>query len=132
MASGDAMRGSLFRFFVTGVTNTALTGLLMLAIAQWVEVDVAYTIVFVLGLTFTTVVTGRFVFRSQLTITAVRRFVAWYLCVYLVGITVVHLAEHRWHVSHVLTTVAVLTITAPLNFLGGGRAFLVSTMPSGV
>jgi uncharacterized membrane protein YciS (DUF1049 family) len=129
MPSGEVMRGSFLRFLLTGSTNTALTGLLMLAIAEWVDVDVAYTIVFVIGLAFTTVVTGRFVFRVQLTIAAIRRFVAWYLCVYLVGVAVIQLAQHQWHVSHLLTTAAVLAVTAPLNFLGGGRAFTLSTTP---
>jgi putative flippase GtrA len=123
------MSGPFLRFLLTGATNTTLTGMLMLAIAEWVDIDIAYTIVFVLGLAFTTVLTGRFVFRSQLTATAIRRFVAWYACVYLVGVAVIHLAEDQWHVSHLLTIGAVLAVTAPLNFLGGGRAFLVSTMP---
>lgn len=117
------MSAPFLRFLATGAVNTTLTGSLMLAISSRVGLDVAYTIVFLLGLTFTTVVTGRYVFRSRLTVTAVRRFVVWYLSVYLVGVGVIHLAEHQWRVSHVLTTGAVLAVTAPLNFLGGGRAF---------
>ncbi len=101
----------------------------MLVIAEWVDIDIAYTIVFALGLAVTTVLAGRFVFRSQLTATAIRRFVTWYSCVYLVGVAIIHLTESQWHVSHLLTTGVVLAVTAPLNFLGGGRAFWVSAMP---
>jgi len=117
------LRGSFFRFLLAGAANTLITGLLMITIARWVEIEIAYTIVFILGLIFTTAVAGPFVFRSRLTIRALRRFVSWYLCVYLVGVTVARLAGHHWHVSHLVTTVAVIAITAPLNFLGGRRAF---------
>jgi putative flippase GtrA len=117
------LRGSFFRFLLVGAANTLVTGLLMIAISEWVEIEVAYTIVFILGLTFTTIVAGPFVFRSRLTSQAIRRFVSWYLCVYLAGVTVAHLAGSQLHVSHVVATVAVLAVTAPLNFLGGSRAF---------
>lgn len=95
----------------------------MIVIAHWVEIEIAYTIVFSLGLIFTTIVAGRFVFRSQLTGRAVGRFVLWYLSVYLVGVAVARLASHQWHAPHLLTTGAVLAVTAPLNFLAGSRAF---------
>ncbi len=110
------------RFVVAGAANTVLTGGLLLLIAGWVQIDVAYTIVYVLGLAFTTVVTARFVFRLRPTAKAVGRFVAWYVCIYLLGVSVIHLATRQWHGSHVLATVAVLLVTAPLNFLGGRRA----------
>lgn len=119
----EIARLRFLRFLLVGAASTLLTGLLMLAIAQLVELEIAYTIVFALGLTFTTAVVGPFVFRSQLTGRAARRFVSWYLCVYLVGVLVAHLAGHQWHVSHLVATAAVLTVTAPLNFLGGSRAF---------
>jgi hypothetical protein len=119
------LRGPLVRFLVTGAASTALTGLLIIIIAQWIEIEIAYTIVFVVGLTFTTAMVGPFVFRSRLTRSSTSRFVSWYLCVYMVGLLIAHLAENRWHLSHLLTTGAVLAITAPLNFLGGRRAFLL-------
>ncbi len=117
------LRDSFLRFLLVGAANTLVTGLLMIAIARWVDIEIAYTIVFILGLAFTTIAAGPFVFRSRLTSSAIRRFVSWYMCVYIVGVTIARVTGHQWHVSHALTTVAVLAITAPLNFLGGHRAF---------
>jgi putative flippase GtrA len=113
----------LLRFLFTGVANTAMTGALLVLIASQVSIVVAYTIVYVLGLAFTTVVTARFVFRSQLTVGGGARFVAWYLSVYLLGVSVVRAAAHHWHASHLLSAMAVVAVTAPLNFLGASFVF---------
>jgi putative flippase GtrA len=114
---------SFLRFLLAGAANTAFTGVLLVVIATQVDIAIAYTIVYVLGLTFTTVVSARFVFRSSLTVSGIARFVAWYLCVYLVGVSLVGLVAHDWHLSHALTAVAVLTLTVPLNFIGGSLVF---------
>jgi hypothetical protein len=120
------LRGLPFlRFLAAGAVSTVLTGVLILIIAQWVEIEIAYTIVFTFGLMFTTIATGLFVFRTQLTLRAIRRFVSWYLCVYLIGLLTAHLAGEQWHSPHLLTAGAVLAVTAPLNFLGGRRAFAI-------
>jgi putative flippase GtrA len=114
---------SFLRFLLTGAANTALTGTLLVAIATEVDMAVAYTIVYVLGLTFTTVLTARYVFRSRLTAGGIACFVAWYLSVYLVGVSVIGLTARQWHASHLLAAAAVLAITAPLNFLGASLVF---------
>jgi putative flippase GtrA len=123
------LRGPFFRFLLTGATNTLITGSLIVFLAQWVGVEIAYTIVWVFGLTFTTIVTGPFVFRTRLTSSAIRRFLPWSFCVCLVGVLVARLAGHQLHISHLLTTGAVLVITVPLNFLGGTRAFATRATP---
>jgi putative flippase GtrA len=117
------------RFVFTGAVNTLLTGALLLVIAGWIDVDVAYTIVYVLGLAFTTVVSARYVFRTELRSGNALRFVAWYLCVYLIGLSIVRIATTQWHASHLLATCCVLAITVPLNFLGGRRVFREATAP---
>lgn len=120
----EALHGPLLRFLATGVTSTVLTGALIVIIAHWVEIEIAYTIVFTFGLMFTTIAMGPFVFRSRLTPRNVRRFVSWYLCVYLIGLMTAHLAGAEWH-TRLLTAGAVLVVTAPLNFLGSRRAFAI-------
>jgi putative flippase GtrA len=124
--SQGALRASFLRFLLVGALNTALTGALIVVISKWIDIQLAYTIVFVVGLMFTTAMAGPFVFRAPLTGRALRRFMSWYLCVYLLGVSVVHVAEHRFHISHVWIAAAVIAVTAPLNFLGGRRAFLTS------
>jgi putative flippase GtrA len=130
-----ALRASFLRFLVVGALNTALTGALIVAISKWIDIQLAYTIVFVVGLIFTTAMAGPFVFRAPLTGRALRRFMSWYLCVYLLGVSVVHVAEHSFHIAHVWIAAAVIAVTAPLNFLGGRRAFLTraasSSLPGG-
>jgi putative flippase GtrA len=117
------------RFVVIGVVNSLLTGALFILIARWVDVDIAYTIVYVVGLIFTTVLVARFVFHRRMKVGTVGRFVIWCVCVYLLGVSIVHLAVHDLHESHLLATGAVLAITAPLNFLGGRCTFGVSASP---
>ncbi len=127
--SQGALRASFLRFLLVGALNTALTGALIVVISRWIDIQLAYTIVFVVGLVFTTAMAGPFVFRAPLTGRALRRFMSWYLCVYLLGVSVVHVGEHRFHISHVWIAAAVIAVTAPLNFLGGRRAFLTRAAP---
>jgi putative flippase GtrA len=128
--SRGTLRASFLRFLIVGAINTALTGLLIVVIAKWMDIQLAYTIVFMVGLAFTTAMAGPFVFHARLTGRALRRFVSWYLCVYLLGVTVVHIAEHQLHISHVWIAAAVIAVTAPLNFLGGRRAFVTGATMS--
>jgi putative flippase GtrA len=114
---------SLVRFMITGATNTVLTGALLLVIATRVNIAIAYTIVYAIGIAFSTIVTSSFVFRSYLTVSRAARFVAWYLCVYLLGVTAVRLSAGHWHASHLLAAIAALAVTAPLNFVGGRLIF---------
>jgi putative flippase GtrA len=124
-----ASLGAFVRFLFAGATNTLLTGLLLIVLARWMDMEIAYTIVFSAGLAFMTLLAGPFVFRSKLSGRAVGYFVSWYLCVYLTGVVVARLATRQWHVSHLLTAVAIIAVTAPLNFLGGRRAFLTTGRP---
>ncbi|HTU78187.1 MAG TPA: GtrA family protein [Solirubrobacteraceae bacterium] len=114
---------SFARFLLTGAANTALTGALLLVIATQVQIAIAYTIVYLIGLVFTTVLSASFVFRSNLTVGRAARFVAWYVCVYLLGVSVVRLSAGNWHASHLVTTLCALVVTAPLNFIGGSLIF---------
>jgi putative flippase GtrA len=116
--------GAFVRFLFAGATNTLLTGLLLIVLAQWIAMEVAYTIVFGVGLIFMTIVAGPFVFRASRSKKAMGRFAAWCLCVYLAGVVVARVATHQWHMSHLLAAAAIVAVTAPLNFLGGRRAFL--------
>jgi len=115
--------GRFLRFTLVGAVNTAVTGALLVLLAGWVAIDVAYTIVYAIGLAFTASVTSRFVFGRRPTAGTTARFLAWYVAVYLLGVAVVHVAGAEAHSSHVVTTVAVLAVTVPLNFLGGRQIF---------
>jgi putative flippase GtrA len=114
---------SFLRFLLTGAANTALTGTLLLVLATQIDLALAYTIVYLIGVAFSTALTASFVFRSQLTAGRVTRYVGWYLCVYLLGVSTIKLSAAQWHTSHLVATAFALSITVPLNFIGGSLVF---------
>jgi putative flippase GtrA len=109
--------GTAGRFVVAGVANTLVTAALLSLLSQVIDQRVAYTIVFVLGVALSTLLAGRFVFRTNLTPTRTAAYVAVYVGVYLVGLGVtaamMHFGVPSW------ASGAVVLITAPLGFLGG-------------
>ena len=110
----------LLRFAVVGGTNTVVTLALFVLLQRWLAPPVAYTVVFALGLAYTTAMTATVVFGVRLTWARAAAFVGWYLAVYAVGLLVVLLLERLWDPSASVTAVVTVCVTAPLNF-GGGR-----------
>jgi len=124
-ATGRADRrtlGQAARFLAVGGSNTVGTFLLFVLLQQLLTARVAYTIAYVAGLSYTTVMTPRFVFRGQVRLNAVVIFVVWYLCMYCVGLIVVHYTRDAWHSSWI-TALCTFAVSAPLNFLVGRRLF---------
>ena len=123
VATGPAGRGQLLRFLLVGGSNTLVTLALFVALQHWLPASAAYTVVFALGLAYTTAMTATVVFGSRLTWRTGGGFVGWYLLVYAVGLGVVHLLESLWDPSSLVTAVATVAVTAPLNFVGGRLLF---------
>jgi putative flippase GtrA len=116
-------RSSLLRFIVLGASNTGITLVLFALLARVISPWLAYTVVFTLGLTYTTLLIGRFVFRTHNTLRRSGLFVSWYLAVFAVGLIAVQtLQAIGVHSSNLLAALTV-AITAPLNFLGGRLIF---------
>jgi putative flippase GtrA len=115
--------GEVLRFALVGGSNTLVTLALFVLLQQWLSASVAYTLVFALGLAYTTAMTSTVVFGSRLTWRTGAAFVGWYLLVYAVGLLVVHLLEAVTDPSAVVTAVVTVAVTAPLNFLGGRVLF---------
>ncbi len=111
------------RFLLIGGSNTIATFLLFVALQQVLEARVAYTISYAAGLAYTTVMTPRFVFRSEARFFALARFVAWYLCMYVLGLLIVHVTRDEWH-SAWITAACTFAATAPLTFFIGRRLFV--------
>jgi putative flippase GtrA len=126
------LAGQSWRFVVVGGANTAVTVALLAVLAGLIDPAVAYSVVYVLGLAFTTVMTNRYVFSTARSWSRMSAFVAWYLAVYGVGLTVVHVlaADHRW--GPVALALAPVAVTAPLSFLGGRLIFASATRPAPV
>ena len=124
-AGGRKSLGEALRFLVVGGSNTLVTLALFVLLQRWLSPAVAYTVVFALGLAYTTALTATVVFGSRLTWRRAAAFVAWYLLVYGVGLLVVQGMHALWDPSALATAVATVAVTAPLNFLGGRLLFAV-------
>jgi putative flippase GtrA len=122
VSSSDHLRQS-WRFLVVGGVNTAVTVALLAVLAQLIDPAIAYSVVYVLGLAFTSVMTNRYVFSAAHSWARMAAFVAWYLAVYGIGLTVVHAldADHSW--GPLALALATVAVTAPLSFLGGRLIF---------
>lgn len=116
-------QSSVLRFLVVGGSNTAVTLVLFALLARVIPPWLAYTTVFALGLAYTTLLTGRFVFGAQSTWRSSGLFIGWYLGVYAVGLGVVQTLQAIGVDSPDLLAVLTVLVTAPLNFLGGRLIF---------
>ncbi len=122
MSTSDLLRQST-RFVVVGGTNTLVTAGLLVLLSQVMDTAVAYTVVFALGLAFTTVLTNRYVFSAGRSWPRTASFVAWYLGVYAVGLGVVSVLEAGQDRAPLPVALATVAVTAPLSFLGGRLIF---------
>jgi len=118
-----AETGEVVRFLLVGGSNTLVTLALFVLLQQWLAPAVAYTVVFALGLAYTTAMTASVVFGARLTWRTGGAFVGWYLLVYGVGLLAVQILHALWTPSSLVTAVVTVAVTAPLNFLGGRLLF---------
>ena len=133
MSERSARIRELVRFALVGGSNTLVTLLLFVLLQHWLPAAVAYTLVFALGLAYTTAMTATVVFGARLTWRTGALYVGWYLLVYGIGLGTVSLLGSVWAPSPVLTAVVTVGITAPLNFLGGRLLFATrrAAVPAG-
>jgi putative flippase GtrA len=116
-------RLAALRFLMLGGSNTAITLVLFAVLARIMRPSFAYTVVFALGLAYTTALTGRFVFGARTTRRSSLLFSGWYLLVYAVGLGVVQTLQIVGVHSPDLLALLTVVVTAPLNFLGGRWIF---------
>lgn len=116
-------RSSVLRFLVVGGSNTVITMVLFALLARVISPWLAYTVVFALGLAYTTTLTGRFVFGAVSTRRSSVLFIGWYLTVYTVGLGVVQTVQALGFESRDLLALCTVVVTAPLNFLGARWIF---------
>ncbi len=114
---------AIFRFLVLGGSNTAITLVLFALLARVMPPPLAYTLVFAVGLAYTTLLTGRFVFGARNSRLSAGLLVGWYLLVYAVGLGVVQTLQALGVHSPDLLALLTVVVTAPLNFLGGRWIF---------
>lgn len=109
------------RFLIIGGTNTlatgALVGILSLHMPGWV----AFTVSFGLGIVFSALLTGRWVFQSASSTKRTSLFALSYLVVYLAGLSVIALFSAMQFPAFVNS--ASVLVTAPLSFMAGRFIF---------
>jgi putative flippase GtrA len=116
-------RSSVLRFLAVGGSNTLVTLVLFAILARAVPPWLAYTLVFALGLAYTTMLTGRFVFGADRTARTSGLFAGWYLTVFVVGLGVVQGVQAAGVDSPDVLALLTVVVTAPLSFLGGRWIF---------
>ena len=124
----SALPGQGMRFLLFGAFNTALTYLLYCGLVFVMHPQVAYTLVFALGIGLAWVGNSKFVFRQPMTrkIAAVYPFM--YLAQYLLTAALIH-ASTTWLMLGPRVALALaLAITTPLSFVWN-RALLVQKTP---
>jgi len=114
---------SVLRFLAVGGSNTVITLVLFALLARVMAPWLAYTLVFALGLAYTTMLTGRFVFGADNTRRRSGLFIGWYLTVFVIGLGVVQTVQALGVDSPDILALMTVAGTAPLNFLGGRWIF---------
>ncbi len=114
-------RAPIFRFLIVGGTNTAATAAIVILLSFVLPGWLAFSIAYALGLAFSVIVTGRWVFSSHLTPQRTVSFIGAYVVIYLVGLGFVSLVS-IWNGPPWLNGASVL-ITAPVSFLAGKFIF---------
>lgn len=115
------VRSQVFRFVLVGGSNTLITGGIVIALSFILPGAIAFSIAFALGIGYSLLLTGRWVFSSRVTHTRTLLFILAYLAIYLCGLGAVSLIESMnvppW------ANGASIFITAPLSFFAGRFIF---------
>lgn len=111
----------IVRFLVVGGTNTLATGLLVVLFSLIMPGWLAFTLAFALGICFSVIVTGRWVFGSRVSPAQAFLYSVAYVAIYLCGLLVIFVM-HLWGAPPT-ANVATIVVTAPLNFLAGRYIF---------
>ena len=114
-------RGAAWRFIIVGGVNTLVTTALLIALSYVLEGWLAYTIVFLAGLVFSTVFAARWVFTSNGSRRSAIIYALSYLLIYFVGLFVIA-GIRALDGPEYLNGLSVL-VTAPLGFVAGRIVF---------
>lgn len=113
--------GAAWRFLIIGGINTLVTTALLIALSYVLEGWVAYTIVFLAGLVFSTVFAARWVFTSNGSRRAALVYALSYLVIYFIGLLAMS-GIKALDGPEYLNGLSVL-VTAPLGFVAGRIVF---------
>ena len=118
-----ALDNSVVRFLVLGATNTLVTGAIFVILGTVIPPWIAYLVAFTIGLAWVVFGSSRFVFRAESRARHLVAFAALYLFIFGCGQLVIFLLHPRGVGSLILTSVLVIAVSTPLNYLGGRLVF---------
>ena len=114
---GRGVLAAAVRFGAAGSGNTLITAALLSVLSHFIPAPVAYTVVFALGVAFSTVLAGRFVFRVRMSRVQTASYIGLYVAVYAIGLALIAEATARGLPPEY--SGLVVLVTAPLTFVGG-------------
>jgi hypothetical protein len=104
---------------VLGGANTVATTLAFYLLARVLSPRMAFTLVYLAGLTFVVIATPRYVFGSRASWARRLLLALWYIATYAVGIGIISLLDEVVSAPRTVVVLGTVTVTAPLGFAGG-------------
>ncbi len=102
-----------------GGANTVGTAIALYLLAGVVSPRIAFTLIYVVGITIVVFVTPRYVFGSRASWERRLLLGLWYLGTYAIGIGVISVLHQVVSAPRIVVVVGTVTVTAPLGFVGG-------------
>lgn len=117
------LSNSVVRFLVVGAINTLVTAAIFVGLALVIPPWIAYLIAFAIGLAWVVLGSSRFVFKANSGPVRLLAFAALYLFVFACGQLVIRLLDPQGFASLVVTSLVIIAVTTPINYLGGRLIF---------
>jgi len=105
------------RFLMSGLFNTAVTYVLYLLFLQFMSYQLAYSVVFVIGILISYVLNAGFVFRTRMTLKTLARFPLVYGAQYVLGMGLVLGLVEVVGLATWLAPLGAIMVTVPLTFV---------------
>jgi putative flippase GtrA len=122
-----AARGA--RFLAFGVFNTLVTYAIYCALVIWLHPQLAYAIVFALGIVIAYLGNAAWVFRARLRWTVLLPYAALYLFTYFANAGLVHVLMTQAGVGPRVALALSLAVVTPLSFLANHLLLWRGTAP---
>lgn len=107
----------LRRFLAVGISNTLICYLVYLLVLTFSSRNIAYTIAFVCGLSFTTLANIRFAFARKLTLQSVTTYLIYYCAYWAVSLGALKLLVEGFGIPEALGPAAVLPLSVPPHYI---------------
>jgi putative flippase GtrA len=106
-----------FRFVIGGFINTGVTYVLFLLLQQVMPYQIAYTLVYLIGILFSYWLNSRFVFRQAMTVQKAVQYPIVYVVQYVMGIVLMSILVEVLAVSPALAAPLVIIAAIPVTFV---------------